>query len=94
MEQVIEAPSVLTLDERASFRRDAVARLARMDEGDCLVIDLAATQSVDSAGLGTLIVVRRHAEGRRLGVRLTRPSSEMRVLLRLTKLDQLFDVEE
>ena len=59
-----------------------------------LVIDLGATGSVDSAGLGALVLVQRYAAARRQVVRLRGPNGEIRLLLMLTKLDDLFEVEE
>ena len=59
-----------------------------------LVIDLCATGWVDCAGLGALVLVQRHAAARRQVVRLRGPNDEIRLLLMLTKLDDLFEVEE
>ena len=64
----------------------------RMPEGDGrLIIDLADTATVDSAGLGALMLIQRHAADRRQSVSLTHPSDEVRFLLMLTKLDELFE---
>jgi anti-anti-sigma factor len=65
-----------------------------MPEGESrLVIDLSATQHVDSAGLGALMLVQRRAGERRQRVTLRSASEELRFLLMLTKLEDLFELE-
>ena len=49
--------------------------------------------AVDSAGLGALMLIQRKASERRQVVVLKRPNDELRFLLVLTKLDDLFEVE-
>jgi anti-anti-sigma factor len=58
-----------------------------------LVIDLARTRHVDSAGLGALMLIQRRAAERRQIVVLRSASEEIRFLLMLTKLDDLFQLE-
>ena len=87
-------PASLGLDTRAAFRQAAVELLEEMPEGEGrLVIDLSATQHVDSAGLGALMLVQRRAAERRQRVALRSASEELRFLLMLTKLDDLFELE-
>ena len=59
-----------------------------------LVIDLSATRTIDSAGLGALMLIQRMAAERRQTVVLRAPSEEIRFLLVLTKLADLFDIED
>lgn len=94
VEQLLEAPPALGLDERVAFRDAALAALDALplDTGR-LVIDLSATRAVDSAGLGALIVVQRRAAARRQTVCLRHVTDELRFLLMLTKLADLFDIE-
>jgi anti-anti-sigma regulatory factor len=58
-----------------------------------LVIDLTGTRAVDSAGLGTLMLIQRRAADRRQTVCLRGANDELRFLLVLTKLDDLFELE-
>ena len=51
------------------------------------------TREVDSAGLGALMLIQRMAAERRQIVVLRNPSEEVRFLLTLTKLYDLFIVE-
>lgn len=94
LQKVLAAPEDLTLDHRSTFRRTATELLATLPEGGGrLVIDLSGTRHVDSAGLGALMLVQRKAAERRVPVCLRGASEELRFLLVLTKLDDLFEIE-
>lgn len=87
----LAAPEELGLDTRAEFRRAASALVDQLPEGGGqLVLDLSHTRRVDSAGLGALMLVQRRAAERHVTVRLRDVSDEVRFLLVLTKLDDLF----
>ena len=93
-DRILAAPEALGLNSRVTFRRSASALLDELPEGTGrLVIDLTATQQVDSAGLGALMLIQRRAAERRLTVCLRGLSEDLRFLLVLTKLDDLFDLE-
>ncbi len=62
--------------------------------GGRLVIDLSYTREIDSAGLGALMLIQRHASERRLAVALRHASEEIRFLLVLTKLSDLFELDD
>lgn len=90
----IAAPATLGLETRSDFRTQAIALLEEMPEGSgSLVVDLSATRSMDSAGLGALMLVQRRAGERRQPVVLSNLSDELRCLLAITKLDDLFEYE-
>ncbi len=93
-EKLIVAPSHLGLETRVEFRRASVDLLDALPENNGrLVVDMSLTRLVDSAGLGTLILVQQHATARRQSVRLRGVSEELRMLLVLTKLEDMFEVE-
>lgn len=93
-EKVLAAPEELGLDSRTAFRRAATELLEQLAEGQGrLVIDLSGTRQVDSAGLGALMLIQRKAAERRLAVCLRGANEELRFLLVLTKLDDLFELE-
>jgi len=93
-ERVLAAPEALGLDSRTAFRRAAGELVEQLPEGaGRLVIDLSGTRAVDSAGLGALMLIQRKAAERRLSVRLRGANEELRFLLVLTKLDDLFELE-
>jgi anti-anti-sigma regulatory factor len=88
------APETLGLETRVEFRKSAIDLLDQLPEGDGrLLIDLAETKHVDSAGLGALMLVQRRAAERRQAVVLRNASEDLRFLLVLTKLDDLFQLE-
>jgi anti-anti-sigma factor len=94
MEKVLAAPEALSLDTRTAFRRAATELLEQLAEGaGRLVIDLSSTRHVDSAGLGALMLIQRKAAERRQSVCLRGANEELRFLLVLTKLDDLFELE-
>jgi anti-sigma B factor antagonist len=93
-ERGMVAPETLGLDTRVEIRKAAVRLLEEMPEGTGrLIIDLARTRHVDSAGLGALMLIQRRAAERRQLVVLRNASEEIRFLLVLTKLDDLFQLE-
>jgi anti-anti-sigma factor len=93
-ERRMAAPESLGLDSRVEIRKTAIKLLEEMPEGvGRLVIDLSRTRQVDSAGLGALMLIQRRAAERRQSVVLRNLSEEIRFLLVLTKLDDLFELE-
>src|SRR4030081_3483529 len=94
MEKTIAAPERLDLESRTAVRRAAGEGLDLLAEGaGRLVIDLSGTRSVDRAGFGAFVVIQRKAAERRQTVCLRAGSEELRFLLVLTKLDDLFELE-
>lgn len=92
-ERRLAAPDSLGLETRNDFRAAAVTLLEEMPEGlGRLVVDLGSTSRVDSAGLGALMLVQRRAMERRQVVSLEHASDEVRWLLVLTKLVDLFEM--
>jgi anti-anti-sigma factor len=90
----MSAPDTLGLESRVEIRKAAIRLLEGMPEGaGRLVIDLRRTRHVDSAGLGALMLIQRSAAERRQTVVLRNPSEEIRFLLVLTKLADLFQIE-
>ncbi len=94
MTRELAAPSTLGIETRTDFRKAAVDLLEALPEGaGRLVVDLSGTVRVDSAGLGVLMLVQRRATERGLTVVLRNVTDELRFLLVLTKLDDLFVLE-
>ena len=94
LERGLAAPETLGLETRVTIRQEAEQLLEAMPEGSGrLVIDLTATRKVDSAGLGALMLIQRLAAERRQPVVLRNPSEEIRFLLTITKLYDLFIVD-
>jgi anti-anti-sigma factor len=94
VERGMSAPDTLGLESRVEIRKAAIRLLEGMPEGaGRLVIDLGRTRQVDSAGLGALMLIQRSAAERRQTVVLRNPNEEIRFLLVLTKLSDLFQIE-
>jgi anti-anti-sigma factor len=94
VERGLSAPDTLGLESRVEIRKAAFRLLEEMPEGTGrLVIELGRTRHIDSAGLGALMLIQRRAAERRQVVVLRNPSEEIRFLLVLTKLFELFQVE-
>ncbi|MEO6067638.1 MAG: STAS domain-containing protein [Gemmatimonadales bacterium] len=88
------APEHLGLQSRTDFRQEAVAILDRLPQvSGRLVVDLSATRQVDSAGLGALMLIQRKAAERHQVVVLRNANEELRFLLVLTRLDDLFELD-
>src|SRR5262245_66420938 len=65
-EKTMAAPERLDLESRTAFRRAAGEVLDQLAEGTGrLIIDLSGTRSIDSAGLGALMLIQRKASERR-----------------------------
>jgi anti-anti-sigma factor len=89
----ITAPEELGLETRLAFREVVTRELAEMPDGGILILDLAGTVRVDSAGLSVLMLIQRQASDRSQRVVLRRPSEELRYLLALTLMTDLFEIE-
>jgi ABC-type transporter Mla MlaB component len=87
------APSELGLETRVSFREAAMAELDGLSDGGTLNVDLSGTARVDSAGLSALMLIQRRAADRGQRVVLQHTSDELRYLLTLTQLTDLFLLE-
>ena len=95
VERGLAAPETLGLNTRVEIREAARHLLEELPVGTGrLVIDLSSTRSIDSAGLGALMLIQRMAAERRQTVLLRRPSEEIRFLLVLTKLAELFHFDD
>lgn len=91
--RTLTAPSELGLDTRASFREAALRELEGLSDGGVLRVDLSSTERVDSAGLSALMLIQRGAAERGQRVVLQHASDELRFLLALTELSDLFEIE-
>src|SRR5207244_12985306 len=93
-ENVASPPGELALASRTVFLRGAAELLEQVAAGaGRSVIDRAGTRQIDSAGRGALMLIQRKAAERRLTVCLRGANEELRFLLVLTKLDDLFELE-
>jgi len=80
----------LNAGNAASFR-DQV-RAALVEAQNNIDIDLSQVEFVDSAGLGSLVALRKTACERNGKVRLINPSPHVQQILELTRLHRVFEI--
>ena len=87
---VVEGPAQFIVDNRAEVRQLVRAQL---EQGRSMVIvDLSRTDYVDSAGLGTLVLLNKEARAAGGCLVLAGLSDHVRDLLRLVRLDEVFTI--
>ena len=62
------------------------------DKPESLRLDLSALSFIDSTGLGALVAVHHHAATTGVPMTLTGVSSQVRRVMEITRLDELFDI--
>jgi anti-sigma B factor antagonist len=90
---VIKVSKRLDASNVGEFKARAIASLGENEKG--VIIDFEETAFIDSAGLGSLVSILKHASqsgGRR--VALASLSTQVRQIFELTKLYRLFDIYE
>ena len=87
---VVEGPTQFIIDNRAEVR-DRVR--AQLEQGHAtVVVDLSRTAYVDSAGLGTLVLLNKEARAAGGCLVLAGLNDHVRDLLRLVRLDEVFTI--
>ena len=87
---VVEGPAQFIVDNRADVRQRVRAEL---EQGRAtVVVDLSRTEYVDSAGLGTLVLLNKEARAAGGCLVLAGLSDHVRDLLRLVRLDEVFTI--
>ena len=56
------------------------------------VVDLSATEYLDSSALGMLLLLREHAGGESSKIEITQASSDVRKILDVANFGKLFDI--
>jgi anti-sigma B factor antagonist len=77
---------------RAEAELFAAAARQAFDSGVDLILDVSGVQSIDSAGLGELVMVYMQGRGAERQVRLAGPDNFVRSLLELTNVGSLFEI--
>lgn len=81
---------------RIVYRDEAVALSRLVGEilkrGTKLVLELSGVSSMDSAGIGELVLLQTWAQEREADLKCAGPNSLVRALLDLTNLDSVLDV--
>lgn len=74
-------------DFRAAYETDQDVRPSRY------VLDLGATDYMDSSALGMLLMLREHAGGERANVRITNCGDSIRNVLTIANFQKLFSID-
>lgn len=88
---VVRAPTEVDVATIPAFRRKLNGAVDHA-RGGTIVVDMAALEFIDSAGLGLLVAILKRT--RRLGgvLRLTHVSDRVMTKFRITGLDVVFDL--
>ena len=87
---VVEGPTQFIIHNRAEVRQRVRAQL---EQGrSTVVVDMSRTEYVDSAGLGTLVLLNKEARAAGGCLVLAGLNEHVRDLLRLVRLDEVFTI--
>lgn len=89
---VVRVPKQLVAENRHQLKQQVVEALAMGVKS--VLLDFTGTGYVDSAGLGTLVSLSKAARERAAELRLSNLNDDLRMLFALTKLDELFGIDE
>ncbi|MBM3714529.1 MAG: STAS domain-containing protein [Actinobacteria bacterium] len=78
----------LTMVSARSFRETVTDKIARTG-GSVVVVDLSATEFIDSSGLGALVACLKTARQSGGDLRLAAPTEQVTMVLGLTNLDRV-----
>lgn len=73
--------------------RKIIEELGAASAADC-VIDLADVSTIDSAGLGMIILINDAVSGSDKSLTLRNPQGQVRKMLEISKFDELMSIEE
>ncbi|MEA5625533.1 STAS domain-containing protein [Nostoc sp. UHCC 0251] len=90
---VIRPQGYLNAANALEFERDMTTALAQ-NGISILVVDLAAVESLDSAGLMALLSIHKLALSLGRGFRLCAVTPSIRIIFELTQLDRVFEILE
>lgn len=90
---VIEVPATLTVVEAVTVEQNVKRCLAQEPTPAQIIIDLSQTTFMDSSGLGALVIGYRACQQHQIPMILRGVQEQVRMVLSLTDLDQLFTFE-
>ncbi|MEH2288509.1 STAS domain-containing protein [Nostoc sp.] len=90
---VIRPQGCLNAANALEFERDMTTALAQ-NGISILVVDLAAVESLDSAGLMALLSTHKLALTLGRSCRLCAVTPQIRIIFELTQLDQVFEISD
>ncbi|MBH8553128.1 STAS domain-containing protein [Nostocaceae cyanobacterium CENA357] len=90
---VIRPQGILNATNALEFERDLTTALTQ-DDTSALLVDLAAVESLDSAGLMALVSALKLAQSLGRSLQLDSVSPSVRMIFELTQLDGIFEIFE
>ncbi|MEO1069774.1 MAG: sugar transferase, partial [Cyanobacteria bacterium J06638_6] len=90
---VVSVPSTLTILEAVEFEQQVKRHCLSEPAPAKIIIDLVETNFVDSSGLGALVICYRTCQAKGIAMVLRGVQEQVRMVLALTDLEQLFTFE-
>lgn len=93
MNKQIDLPRRMDFKYVPEWREEALSSLTDIRPGTQLTIDAQKTEFIDSTGIGSLIMIAREAQSRKISVRVIHINSKMRATLEMAHLGTLMALE-
>lgn len=90
---VVAVPSTLTVVEAVEFEQQVKRHCLSQPVPKSIIIDLSQTEFIDSSGLGALVICYRTCKSKSMDMVLRGVQEQVRMVLALTDLEQLFTFE-
>ncbi|MGB3201737.1 MAG: STAS domain-containing protein, partial [Nodosilinea sp.] len=90
---VVGVPSTLTVVEAVEFEQQVKRHCLAQPAPEVIIIDLSQTEFIDSSGLGALVICYRTCKTKGIDMVLRGVQEQVRMVLALTDLEQLFTFE-
>ena len=90
-DSLVSITGKLTFADRTVFR-DMLTRLMKAKAGS-VAVELSRLETIDSAGLGMLLIARDEASKLQRGLVLRRPVGQVKRMFDLSKFETLFTVQ-
>jgi anti-sigma B factor antagonist len=89
---VVDIAGRIALADGTALVRDTIRQLAEQGK-ERIVLNMSGVDFIDSAGLGELVRAHASVRSRRGQLKIVNPSKQVHDLLRMTKLDQVLEIE-
>jgi anti-anti-sigma factor len=90
---IVSVPATFTVVEAVDVEQQVRAYCQQQPVPETIVIDLSDTTFMDSSGLGALVISYRACQQRQIAMVLRGVREQVRLVLTMTDLDQLFTFE-
>ncbi|HZG41305.1 MAG TPA: anti-sigma factor antagonist [Nodosilinea sp.] len=90
---VVDVPATLTVVEAVEFEQQVKRHCLSQSVPETIIIDLSKTEFIDSSGLGALVICYRTCKAKGVAMVLRGVQEQVRMVLALTDLEQLFTFE-